>query len=45
MKNCCQGGGRVAWDGLASHFRGGVAILWVWKLGKALTVWFCKILY
>ena len=44
-KKCCQGGGQVAWDGLASHFRGGVAILWVWKLGKALTVWFCKILY
>ena len=22
MKNCCQDGGRVAWDGLASHLRG-----------------------
>ena len=37
MKKCCQGGGWVAWDGLASHL-GGVAILWVWKLGKALAV-------
>ena len=37
------GTGSMRWTGFP--FQGGVAILWVWKLGKALTVWFCKILY